>query len=434
MKSAARRWILPLLRYGLCAVAIWYLYTVIPWYDYVHLADAGETRVRLVEQRADGCVVVQDGQQRFIPDSGILHIVDENGQRIRKIEYGISGVIPNVKPRLALLAILLFLPVSLLSAMRLVWMLAIQEVRLSYWIAVKLTYAGNFFNFALPGTTGGDLIKAYYITRFTQHKTEAVTTVFLDRVVGLLGLVALAGVMILVSIVTDPGNERRFGQLGLVLGVVCLGLAAGALLVFSKRLRHAIGLPALAARLPAGEHLLRIGRAVVKMRHHKGLVAAALFNTIVLQFIVMVSAYTMALAIGMKNDFEKYLIYVPIGFLIAAIPIAPPQGFGVMEAAYIQFFAHTGMSTISQAFTFALAVRVIQLVWALPGVLVPLLGAHIPTQRELAELEAPDDEASPPPDIRPVPPAADDAAPATREPTGPPRRVTAGPAACEPRA
>lgn len=391
MKSVARRWVLPLLRYGLCAVAIWYLAVKLQWHDYVRLGDAGQTRVRMVEERANGVVVLRDGREEFVPDAGIHYKEDAELGRIRDIEPGIADVLPNVNGRLALLAIVLFLPVTLLSAMRLVWMLAIQDVRLSYWIAVKLTYAGNFFNFALPGTTGGDLIKAYYITRFTHHKTEAVTTVFLDRVIGLLGLVALAGVMIVVSVFSEPGNRQKFGQLGVILGVVSLGLAVGALLVFSKRLRHAIRLPALAERLPAGEHLLRIGRAVVKMRQHKTLVAAALFNTVVLQFIVMVSAYTMALAIGMKNDFEKYLIYVPIGFLIAAIPIAPPQGFGVMEAAYIQFFAHTGMSTVSQAFAFALAVRVIQLIWALPGVLVPLLGAHVPTKAELEELETPDE-------------------------------------------
>ena len=50
------------------------------------------------------------------------------------------------------------------------------------------------------------------------------TTVFLDRVIGLLGLVLLAGVMILVA--WDTSN---FGQIGLILGVVCGGLAIGAL-------------------------------------------------------------------------------------------------------------------------------------------------------------------------------------------------------------
>jgi len=384
MKPFRRRWILTLLRYGLCAVAIWYLVTHVSWYDYVRLNDAATTRVRLLDERGSELTILRAGAAapEVIGIDAVRRVADGT---LPDIEYGIAGVVQRTNMWQALLAILLFVPTPLLQSLRLAWMLAIQDVKLSLWESVKLTFAGNFFNFALPGTTGGDLIKAYYITRFTHHKTEAVTTVFLDRVIGLLGLVLLAGVMILVA--WDTSN---FGQIGLILGVVCGGLAIGALFVFSKRLRHTIGLPQLAARLPAGEHLLRIGRATVAMRQHKGLVGAALLNTIVLQFCVMVSAYVMALALGMKDDFTRYLIYVPIGFLIAAVPISPPQAFGVMEWAYVQFFARTGMASVSQAVAFALAVRVIQLIWSLPGVLVPLLGAHLPTRREMAELEGTD--------------------------------------------
>ena len=103
----------------------------------------------------------------------------------------------------------------------------------------------------------------------------------------------------------------------------------------------------------------------------------------------------MARAIGLKGSAELYFICVPIGFLIQAVPITPPQAFGVLEYAYIQFFARGGLqgdNSESAAVAFALAVRLIQLVWAVPGVLVPLLGAHMPKKRELDEFgEASDD-------------------------------------------
>ena len=120
-----------------------------------------------------------------------------------------------------------------MCAIRLVCMLGVQQVKLSLWNAIKLTFAGNFFNFALPGTTGGDLIKAYYITRFTHRKTEAVATVFLDRAVGLLGLVLLAGVMIVFT--RDPS---QFAELGWSMAGICLILAIGAIVVFSSRIRR----------------------------------------------------------------------------------------------------------------------------------------------------------------------------------------------------
>lgn len=374
-----KRWILTAVRLGLCVAAIAFLVSAVNWHDQVQLDDAEGTLLRMVEDRGATVVVERDGRQQELPRAQFTRLDDGS----LAIHYGIASVIWRTRRGLALASIMIFLPVPLLQSIRLVWMLAIQEVRLSYWNSIKLSYAGNFFNFALPGTVGGDLIKAYYITRFTHQKTEAVTTVVLDRAVGLLGLVLLAGTMILFA--WDP---ERFGSLALVLALLCAGLAVGALLVFSKRLRHGLRLPQLAARLPLGDQLLRIGRATVAMRRYKALVAASLGNTIVLQFIVMVSAFVMARALEMEGSFVHYLIYVPIGFLIAAVPIFPPMAFGVMEGFYVVFFASIGANTADQAVALAIGVRVIQLVWAIPGILVPLLGAHLPSAVELRALEA----------------------------------------------
>ncbi|MFO0839214.1 MAG: lysylphosphatidylglycerol synthase transmembrane domain-containing protein [Phycisphaerae bacterium] len=386
-KQSQLRWVLPLLRYGLCAVAIWYLVTHVSWYDRVALAADKDTRVPLLETRGDVFVVIQNGKTVELPREQIRYIrVD--GVDTPDVELGIRGVAQSCDWKLALWAILLFAPVPFLQSLRLIWMLAIQEVRLSFWSSVKLSFAGNFFNFALPGTTGGDLIKAVYITRHTHRKTEAVLTVFLDRVIGLFGLVLIAGTMIIVA-----WDARRFGKLAWVLAGICAALGIGLMFILSHRLRHAIGLPALAQKLPMGDQLLRVGRATVAMRHHPSLLALSLLNTIVLQVIVLISAWAMGKALGLSAPFMHYFIYVPIGFLIAAIPISPPQAFGVMEWAYVQFFAHRGYADVSQAVAFALAVRLIQLVWALPGILVPLLGAHMPARSELEALNVPEADA-----------------------------------------
>ena len=393
MKHPLLRWLLPIIRYGLCLAALVFLYNNVAWNDYVVLADG--TEVRLLEENEDGTFRITDaeGTERTIAGDEVKQIEVED-RTLPQVKYGIRSVVSRLDKWGALWAILLFGPVPFLSGIRLVWMLGMQDVRLKLWNAIKLTFAGNFFNFALPGTTGGDLIKAYYVTRFTQHKTEAVTTIFLDRVVGLLGLMFLASAMFVYSWNTIEWDPAQRSYMAAMLGVVWGGLAVGAIFVFSKRLRHLIGLPWIAAKLPAGNQLLRIGRATVKIREHKGLIVYSLMITVVLQMFVLLSAYFMARALGMEGPFQLYFICVPIGFLIGAIPISPPQAFGVMEAAYVMFFARDNLNPESAAVTFALSVRVIQLVWAIPGVLVPLLGAHTPTKEELADLEVPDDEES----------------------------------------
>lgn len=371
--------LLSCLRWGLCIAAVIFLYRAVSWYDAIRLDGPTGPYVRLLESRGEnGPFVVQRNGQSETLSRAQVHTIDDRPD----IRFGIAGVVRNLDYRWALLAILLFAPVPIMSSQRLQWMLRMQDVPLSLWSAIKLTYAGNFFNFALPGSTGGDLIKAYYLTKYTHRRTEAITTVFLDRVIGLIGLVLVAGIVIVMA--WDP---TEFGRLGKGLALVVALLVAGASIVLSGRLRKVLGLSALVSKLPGSEHLLRIGRTLTKMRDHLGLTIACLLLTVVLQALVMVSVFVFAEALQMRGDYIHYMIYLPILFLVAALPIAPPQGVGVMEFFAVQFFSTRLGNSVSQAFALALAIRLIQLVWALPGVLVPLLGAHVPRTSELEEFE-----------------------------------------------
>lgn len=396
MKHPLLRWLLPLMQYCLCAVAVLYLYFNVSWYDYITLKGPGNERVRLVRQEAGTLVVLKDGREVSVTPQQVHQIP---GTDEPEVIFGIRSVVTGLNWKRAGLALLLFGPVPFFSAVRLVLMLRMQNVTLTTWQAVKMTFAGNFFNFALPGTTGGDLIKAYYITRYTHHKTEAVTAIFLDRVIGLLGLMLLASVLFAVAWNQLNWDHAYRNSLASALAIVWGGLAVGCLVVFSSRLRALCRLSEIAAMLPGGAQLQRIGRATVAMRTHKTLTLWSLVITIGLQFLVIWSGFQMARALGMRGPASLYFICVPIGFLIAAVPISPPQAIGVMEWAYIQFFTQNKLNSISAAVAFALLIRLIQLAWALPGFLVPLFGAHLPSKAELAEIESPEQggAAGPPP-------------------------------------
>ncbi|NTU59938.1 MAG: flippase-like domain-containing protein [Deltaproteobacteria bacterium] len=385
-KGRTRRW-LHWAQYALCLAAIAYLVHKVPWYTQVQLHDERGPHVRLLERQGDRLVVERDGRAVTVPVGEAYHVVVD-GKRVPKVETGVRDVARSLNVGWALYAVLLFGPVLLLQSYRLVVMVAVQGVRLKLWNAVKLNLAGNFFNFALPGTTGGDLVKAYYLSYYTHRKTEVATTVFLDRVIGLLGLVGLAAGAMLVT-----GEAGGSGRLLTALGGVSLCVAGACVAIFSRRIRARLRLTKLAERLPGGRHLLRAGRATVALRSHKGRVASAFLLTLLLQGTCAVSAAVMAWALDMRGpggalaQVWYFTAYVSIGFLIAAVPLTP-QAVGVMEAAYIQFFTRGHWNTASQAVAFAFAVRLIQLVWALPGILVPLLGAHLPRGEELAAFEA----------------------------------------------
>ena len=105
-----------------------------------------------------------------------------------RIERGLSTAFRRSSPRHLLLAILLFAPVPLLQSFRFQLMLRAQEIRLTFWEAIKISVGGNFLNFVfMIGSTAGDVFKAYSTALHTERKTEAVTTILLDRIVGAVG-------------------------------------------------------------------------------------------------------------------------------------------------------------------------------------------------------------------------------------------------------
>ena len=77
-----------------------------------------------------------------------------------------------------------------------------------------------------------------------------------------------------------------------------------------------------------------------------------------------------------------YFAYIGCGHVVAAIPIAP-LGLGTMELAYKHFFLGD-YGTLPQLLCLALWVRLLQLVWSLPGAFFTLLGAIPPQTMRVA--------------------------------------------------
>ena len=63
-----------------------------------------------------------------------------------------------------------------------------QDLPFSMANAMRLGSIGMYWNTFLPGSIGGDIIKAAFLAREQSRRTAAVATILFDRVVGLCGL------------------------------------------------------------------------------------------------------------------------------------------------------------------------------------------------------------------------------------------------------
>jgi len=246
-------------------------------------------------------------------------------------------------------------------------LLGVQGIHITFLESLRLTYIGWFFNNWMPGSTGGDLVKAWYIARRTHRKAEAVTVVFLDRLIGMVSLAVLGAAAVLATL----GDERV--RAARILLAVFLGLAAaGGWIFYSRRLRRLVRLDRLLARLPVGHVVARVDQALFLYRHHKGTVALSVLYSWVAQVASVFAIYFLATGLGSAGRLVQFFVNMPIIFIgWALIPV--PGGLGVAEGLAQQLFTASvlGVRTAAEAATLALtmilAFRVVQSAVSLPG-------------------------------------------------------------------
>jgi hypothetical protein len=190
---AAKKWLMTLIKLTVCAVAVWYLSGKITINDYARLKDSPKIRHLLIGESADSLRIrdAVTGQEQNVPRSELAG-QEQLGRNERPIEYGLRYVLRSTQWSWTLWAFLAMGPATFVIAWRLRLLLSTQNITISHRDAILLSFAGNFFNFAMPGTTGGDLYKAYHIAKRTHKRAEGVTIVFLDRVIGLISFLLLA--------------------------------------------------------------------------------------------------------------------------------------------------------------------------------------------------------------------------------------------------
>ena len=71
-------------------------------------------------------------------------------------------------------------------------LLRTQSIYINFWAAVRLHFLGLFYNNFMPSSVGGDLLRAWYVTKHTEKRFEAALSVFVDRAIGLLSTLVIA--------------------------------------------------------------------------------------------------------------------------------------------------------------------------------------------------------------------------------------------------
>ena len=215
------------------------------------------------------------------------------------------------------------------------WYVLLRTLKLpiTYLDALRLYATGHFFNVIGPGATGGDFIKGAWIAvKCPNRRTEAITSIATERLIGLVAMVSFVTTISLFRADFFSAN-KILTVFRHCIYLACLGCVVVILLLTVidwGRLAQRLHLPP--DRLPAKilNVVLHVWQTVRVCLTHP-LAALATFSLSITNHISDVCCYfLLSRALSMTLPFKDLLVISPIANTIAAIPITP-GGAGIRE-------------------------------------------------------------------------------------------------------
>ena len=282
---------------------------------------------------------------------------------LRSIDVGASvHAMLRVDPWWFVCTLLLVAADRLVMAVRWLLLLRAAGVDLPAAAALRIFLTSSFVGSFLPAGVGADAARAYAVAARTSRGSQAVASVGIDRILGLvaiaaLGLAGLAGWAQHV----EPALRAR------LIGAAALGGAAIVAVFWVDRLARA-WMPAAWRDTRWGWRVLRLGDAIGAYRAHPRVLAQVLALSVVVQLVRVFQAYGLGRGLGLEIGLPYYLVFMPIAMLLLLLPVSV-SGFGLPQAAIVWLLRPVGVPD-AEALALSTLIIVVGILGNLPGALL----------------------------------------------------------------
>ncbi len=263
-----------------------------------------------------------------------------------------------VSPLMLLAALLLQVASTLVAAFR--WHLIMTKIGFSQplFFFMKSYFKGAFFNQGLPTSIGGDGLRILDCTKGHEKTEDAFYGVFIDRIVGLAGLLLLNILALCLNKSLLP--VRAYWTLLALLSTLAAGLIG---LFFLRKF------PFIATGKYLG-FLARLSERYYQIYSSLRSISLQLGLSILTHLLAMTSFYVIGKTVGLDYSLSIYLVLVPPVILLTILPVSL-AGWGVREGAMVGFFLLVGADK-SRVLTFSILYGLVALMASLPGLAVYL--------------------------------------------------------------
>lgn len=227
----------------------------------------------------------------------------------------------------------------LISAIRWQILIRAQGDSVPLGFLAKSYLVGTFFNNFLPTRFGGDIVRIWDGSRYSESLLKSSAIVVVERLTGVIVLLLFALTASLVRL--KMAEQLPFVWGALVLGA--LGLSAVSLFFtpWSEKLLHRF--PDKGASGKFKIKVLEFRRVALVYRTQKRAFLQALFWAVLLQINVILHYWLAGKAFSLTIPFIDYFIFIPILLLVLTIPISL-GGLGPRELIYTRIFLFYGIA------------------------------------------------------------------------------------------
>lgn len=291
-------------------------------------------------------------------------------------------------PAYFVLSLVVFGVGQVIIAIRWWILLRAQTIHIGLLATLRLHFLGLFYNNVMPGSVGGDLLKAWYVTKHTHRRLEGALSVLVDRVIGLSGLLIMGTGAYLLFVrgrlapmaASEPGpglaarwTEHRTA----ILSVLAVVAAASAAALAHRRTRRGVARFLSRVRQRAAAWFERTRQAIVVYCSKPLAVLGALLLTFLAQGTVVAAFWLLGRNLGIEAGPRHYFVIFPVMWVVAAVPVSV-AGLGVLEAGLVEMFVRLTGTAAEKALALAFCQRFVWVLASLPGGIIHLLGAHLP--------------------------------------------------------
>ncbi|MDT8445893.1 MAG: lysylphosphatidylglycerol synthase transmembrane domain-containing protein [bacterium] len=230
------------------------------------------------------------------------------------------------------------------------WWLLLRSngFHLSLFRTEQILLIAHFFSTFLPGAAGIDVIKSGYLIKYRDaqisSKTPLLTTILLDRLLGVKAILILSCISLL-SMHRTTFLESLFWLVLLIFLAMAFALVS-----FIKGFKIGeMGARKLSAFLK-NQVPTKIVKALSFYETQKKVLFSALATSLLIQMINVLVFYLISRILPSFNaDFFQLAALVPVGLLLTIIPLGP-SGIGAGYIGFDYLFSQLGISGGAEAF------------------------------------------------------------------------------------